>query len=186
MWRNVITRVKGREGGRAVKEPEKKEGGNEERLKRWPNRRFDILIYPSRRRRSSPLWLPDDVPARLGPDSLLRRSNATDSSERIRGCIRAWGDVVHPRRMEISLRYFDFNFTSPLPPSPPSSCNNFARTRNIISLLRNDSKRLSSSTEFRETKFSFFSFKIFKITFALYKFSDLSRLEARGEVGQLR
>lgn len=82
--------------------------------------------------------------------------------------------------MEISLRYFDFNFTSPLPPSPPSSCNNFARTRNIISLLRNVSKRLSSSTEFRETKFSFFSFKIFKITFALYKFSDLSRLVARG------
>lgn len=34
MWRNVITRVKGRKGGRAVKEPEKKEGGNEERLKR--------------------------------------------------------------------------------------------------------------------------------------------------------
>lgn len=85
--------------------------------------------------------------------------------------------------MEISLRYFDFNFTSPLPPSPPSSCNNFARTRNIISLLRNVSKRLSSSTEFRETKFSFFSFKIFKITFALYKFSDLSRLVARGGGG---
>lgn len=70
MWeRNVITRVK---GGGAVKEPEKKEGGNEERLKRWPNRRFDILIYPSRRRGGRVHF-----DYRMTAYSLLRQSNAS-------------------------------------------------------------------------------------------------------------
>lgn len=102
MWRNVITRWKrGRDGERGGKEG----GRNEERLKRWPNHCFDILIYPSRRRtRSSPLWLPDDV---LILGSLLRQSNATDSSERTGG-ESEHEDVVPPSTnfcMEISTLF---------------------------------------------------------------------------------
>lgn len=125
-------------GRRREKRRESLKKKEEETKSGWNDDQTTALIYLYVRyvagMRSSPLWLPDDV---LGLGSLLRQSNATDSSDRTE-CAPEHEDVAQPvpSPRPFRLSHGDFYVISTSISHRLFCRYNHFRRRGIISFVR--------------------------------------------------